>query len=143
MTVKKVKALARAPKVWNWLTVHKRKQMIRHISDVSQTVPDQTLSLRTLMERYSNGQPINGVDLKPLYEDEEQPSEGINIKTLDLADMEEMLHNVRSTTQDHYKGKTIALAEAQRDKEIKLQTDLELEIEARILEKQKKSDTSD
>lgn len=53
----------------------------------SETIPDQTMSIREIMERYARGLPISGAKV-PVYhgEDEFIP----NPKTIDLADMEAM-----------------------------------------------------
>ena len=55
----------------------------------SQTLPDQTMSIKTIMERYAKGLPIANA-LDPIYEDEENPSTGINPRTLDLVDLQDL-----------------------------------------------------
>jgi len=51
------------------------------------TVPDQTMSLKTLLERNSRGLPIEGNHHEPMYYGNETP---INPKTLDLTEIHEL-----------------------------------------------------
>lgn len=53
----------------------------------SQTVPDQTMSLRTIMQRYASGLPIGGIK-EALWDDDVENTIGINPKTLDLVDLQ-------------------------------------------------------
>ncbi|WNK13820.1 MAG: hypothetical protein [Microvirus sp.] len=57
----------------------------------SLTIPDQTMSVREIMQRFANGQPINGNGSTPQYygEDLEIP----DIKHMDLSDAEDYLKN--------------------------------------------------
>ncbi len=55
----------------------------------TQTIPDQTMSMRTLLEKHSRGEAIGGAK-NPIYQDEEDHSDGINLKTLDLVEIQEM-----------------------------------------------------
>lgn len=60
----------------------------KKISSVSETLPDQTMSIREILERHAKGLPI--ADSKtPIY-DEDETSRGINPKTLDLVDLQEL-----------------------------------------------------
>ncbi len=70
----------------------------------SLTIPDQTMSMRKLMERYAQGLPLEGHTPKTAHYDEE--SNGINIKTLDLVDLE-MLHD----------GNTVYIQELKKPKQ--------------------------
>lgn len=53
----------------------------------SKTVPDQTMSIKTILERHTRGLDIPE-GKAPIYEEEDMPSNGINPKTLDLVDLE-------------------------------------------------------
>lgn len=55
----------------------------------SMTVPDQTLSLREVLRRYSQGLPINGVKV-PLYDENPEDANLPDISKLDLAEREEL-----------------------------------------------------
>lgn len=55
----------------------------------SMTVPDQTMSIKTIMDRYAKGLPIAD-GFTPIYEDDDIPSSGINPRTLDLVDLQEL-----------------------------------------------------
>lgn len=52
------------------------------------TVPDQTMSLKTLLERNSRGLPITGQEKEPQYYGDENPP--INPKTLDLTEINQL-----------------------------------------------------
>lgn len=106
-------------KVWNSLNVRDRVT-IGHINkQKSMTVPNQAVNLKALVKRYENGMPIMGND-NPIYE--EEPSSGVNRKTLDLVDKQ----NLRESTQqviDDYRTEMLTAerkaAKAKRDAEIK------------------------
>lgn len=55
----------------------------------SRTVPDQTMSLRELIRRYTQGLPINGAKV-PLYDDDPENNDLPDPKKLDLAEREEL-----------------------------------------------------
>ena len=55
----------------------------------SMTVPDQTMSLRTIMDRYASGMPIGGIK-EAIWDDDVENTLGINPKTLDLVDLQEL-----------------------------------------------------
>lgn len=55
----------------------------------SSTVPDQTLPIRILLERHSRGIPLPSATRIPIYE-EDSDSLGINPKTLDLVDFQQI-----------------------------------------------------
>lgn len=58
----------------------------------SMTVPDQTMSIKTIMDRYAKGLPIAD-GFTPIWEDDDIPSNGINPNTLDLVDLQEIRIN--------------------------------------------------
>lgn len=55
----------------------------------SMTVPDQTMSMRELLTRFANGLPIDGDNSEAFYDDDEN-SLGINLRTLDLVDQQNL-----------------------------------------------------
>jgi hypothetical protein len=55
----------------------------------SQTIPDQTMSLKTILERYARGLPIEGQFKDPIYENDPDAM-GIDIRSLDLVDRENL-----------------------------------------------------
>lgn len=79
-------------KIKNPLNYNHQEEYYQVITDKSQTVPDQTMSIKTIMERYAKGLPIANA-LSPIYEDDDTPSSGINPRTLDLVDIQEMRIN--------------------------------------------------
>lgn len=76
----------------NPLNYNYEEEYYQVITEPSQTVPDQTMSIKTIMERYAKGLPIANA-LAPIYEDDDMPSSGINPRTLDLVDIQEMRIN--------------------------------------------------
>lgn len=69
-------------------TLRRTEQEYEIFTDVSQTVPDQSMSMRDLLHRYAQGLPMGG-SRQPFY-DEENMFNGVNPKTLDLVDIQEM-----------------------------------------------------
>lgn len=58
---------------------------------VSLTIPDQTMSLQEILNRYSHGIPMNAISNKtPIYTDNENAL-GIPIEQLDFAERQQML----------------------------------------------------
>ena len=55
----------------------------------SLTIPDQTMSIRTILERHSRGLPIDGIKT-PIYEGEENDLP--DWRKLDLAERQELVH---------------------------------------------------
>lgn len=79
-------------KVYNTLNVHERKLPKKAFKKPSQTVPDQTMSMRELLERHAKGLGLENAKTA-IYEEEGQQSSGINPKTLDLVDIQEISMN--------------------------------------------------
>ena len=74
-------------KVFNALNASEREKNYRVFTQPSQTVPDQTMSIKEILERYAKGLPIGG-GLEPIYEEDD--TNGINPRTLDLVDIQEI-----------------------------------------------------
>jgi len=55
----------------------------------SMTIPDQTMNIRTILERHSRGLPIDGIKV-PIYEGEENDLP--DWRRLDLAERQELAH---------------------------------------------------
>lgn len=62
----------------------------------SRTVPDQTMPLRTLLDRYARGLPISGPSLHPVYHGEEFMPD---VKRLDISEIHELKTYVREQIQ--------------------------------------------
>lgn len=93
----------------------------------SLTVPDQTMTIRTIMERYARGLPIDG-QKTPIY-DTENLSTGLDPRKLDLVDLQEMAIEHKSTMKEHHEKVTKAERKKRED-------DLEKIIQQRIKEAQ-------
>lgn len=79
----------------------------------SQTIPDQTMSVKTILERYASGLPLQGLK-EPIFEQEDTPSSGINPKTLDLVDWQrlqienkEQIENLQANAKKEAEEKNI------------------------------------
>lgn len=89
----------------------------------SQTIPDQSLSVRTILERYASGLPING-SKSPIFEQTDEPTKGINPRTLDLVDIQQMqidnkeeIERLKQQAQDEIQAKKDKKRQEQEDKE--------------------------
>lgn len=74
---------------------------------ISQTVPDQAMSMRTILQKYARGEDIGGAVYTPEYYD----ADGIDARRLDLAEIEEIKNSGRYADQqlkeEYEKGKII------------------------------------
>jgi len=61
----------------------------------SMTVPDQTMSVRTILERYTRGLPVNG--WTPMYDEEDDLPDP---RTLDLAERQELAEQFKQEIQN-------------------------------------------
>ena len=55
----------------------------------SQTIPDQSMSMRTILEKHSRGLPVSGSH-EGIYDEDVENTLGVNPKTLDLVDIQEL-----------------------------------------------------
>ena len=63
-------------------------------TEPSQTVPDQTMSIRTILDRYAKGLPTTGMKI-PIYEDGDIDNYIPDPKTMDLAERQEYAKQAR------------------------------------------------
>jgi len=63
----------------------------------SMTIPDQTMSIRTILDRHSRGLPIDGIKV-PIYEGEENDLP--DWRRLDLAERQELAHLYKNEIQE-------------------------------------------
>ena len=68
----------------------------------SLTVPDQTMSLRVILERYAKGLPLVGNPAQPIYTPEEdlESSLGVDLRTLDLSEIKELKDSVNQEVRE-------------------------------------------
>jgi hypothetical protein len=82
-------------KVKNSLNYEYQNQLGEVNTLPSMTIPDQTMSIRTIVDRYAKGLPVSA--FTPIYEGEDfyipDP------KTLDLVDRAELLENVKQEVE--------------------------------------------
>lgn len=70
---------------------------------VSLTIPDQTLSIRQILERHSRGLPIEGWRT-PIWDGEDNDLP--DIRTLDLAERQELAHLYAQELENYNKNST-------------------------------------
>lgn len=79
--------------------------------EVSMTVPDQTMDIRTILEKYARGENFN--QFEPIFSDED--NQGIDIRRLDLSEIHELKMNndaeIKRMQQDLEKSKSQADAD--------------------------------
>lgn len=83
-------------KVKNSLNANEFEKKHRKFTMPSLTVPDQTMSIRTILERYSRGLPIGG-RLDEYYDEEDVLPDP---RTLDLAERQEMAESFKQEIQE-------------------------------------------
>jgi len=128
MTTKSKRNVSARPKYLNSDNFKFNQERMGESNDQpSETVPDQSMPIKEIISRYAKGLPISGTSSKPYYEDPENPSQGINLKTLDLADLEEIARESGEKLRDFKKlKKDVDTAKSKRAQ--KRQLDLEDEI---------------
>lgn len=77
----------------------------------SQTTPDQTMSMKTILERYAKGLPVAD-GKEPIWDEDPENSAGINPRTLDLVDLQEMGLKNAERIKDLTNKKSLEDAEA-------------------------------
>lgn len=101
------------------------KQLYKEFGE-SQTIPDQTMSIRQILQRYASGQPLDVYNQGEAIWDEE--GSGINPKTLDLSELHEYFDSIAQMKEEYQKT---------RNEKLK-QEDFQ-----RMLEEMKNSNSSD
>lgn len=65
----------------------------------SETIPDQSLTIKEILNRYAKGLPLGGEKI-PLYDDEDLEISGFrNFDKLDLADQQTLRENARAEVE--------------------------------------------
>lgn len=65
----------------------------------SKTIPDQSMSIKEMISRYTRGLPVYGTFV-PEYDGGVDPLEGVDIKSLDLSEVHEIARAVRQRYND-------------------------------------------
>jgi hypothetical protein len=79
----------------------------KFFTEPTQTIPEEAMSMREILDRYSKGLDLGATAKIPIYDDEPESSNGINLKTLDLVE----LHQVAEMQKDKVKKAKTALDE--------------------------------
>ena len=77
--------------VKNSINAHTFEKVYKSFTQPSMTVPDQTMSIRTILERYTRGLPVGG-RLDDYYDEEDILPDPM---TLDLAERQELAENYK------------------------------------------------
>ena len=105
-TIQTTKNYNMEKQVKTWLNRAEHPDTAKKFTMPSATIPDQTMSIKEILTRHAHGLPLGGSQ-EGLY-DEEGTSEGIDIRTLDLVDIQEMKRKTKNfieDTQDYIKKK--------------------------------------
>jgi len=86
-------------KVKNSLNANEFEKKYRVFTQPSMTVPDQTMSIRTILDRYSRGLPVGG-RLDEYYDEEDTMPD---YRTLDLTEIADLQEEVKTTFEKHRK----------------------------------------
>ena len=79
------------------MNAHTFEKMYEINNKPSMTIPDQTMSIRTILERHSRGLPIDGMKI-PIYDGEENDLP--DWRRLDLAERQELAHLYSNEIKD-------------------------------------------
>lgn len=85
----------------------------------SRTIPDQTLSLRTLLDRHARGLPLSGNNLHPVYNGEDYMPD---VRRLDISEIHDLKHMVREDIENQ-KLELSKAEQAKKDKKDKAAAD--------------------
>lgn len=112
----------------------------RKIGGISKTVPDQSMSLKTILERYANNMPLDGIaQSQPFYGSTQFDSLGRDPRVLDLTEVDSLVRANKETITQHLeaenKKKSDKQKKADRDA-LKAQIRAELEQETKPIENQ-------
>lgn len=99
----------------------------KEFTQPSQTIPDQTMSIATILKKYARGEQFS--QRTPIYTDEE--TNGIDPRTLDLSE----IHELRINNQKFIDETREKLQKQSADKE-KQKRDAEVEREVQLRTKQ-------
>lgn len=106
-------------KVNTWFNHEPTKGEVNNMPSL--TIPDQTMTMREIMQRFASGQQILGNNTEPQYDDLESPYSGINLKTLDISERYDLAEEVQreyEELQEEIKNKRITTQKEQIRKEL-------------------------
>lgn len=115
------------PQVWNAFNARFRTSTARKFTMPSKTVPDQTMSMRRMLEKHVQGIHLP-VEKEGIFDDETEQSDGIHPKTLDLVDIQAIAEETQETMSNYQKSKEKAaerLKKAEKDRQLDLEREVE------------------
>lgn len=86
-------------KIKNLLNANEFEKNYKIFTQPSLTIPDQTMSIQTILERYARGLPIGGRNDEYYDEDDTMP----DYRTLDLTEIAQLQDEVKQTFEKHRK----------------------------------------
>lgn len=98
----------------------------------SLTIPDQSLNLRKILEKYRMGAPVNVAYQEGIFEDENFPNDGINPKLLDLTDVEDIKNFSKNQIDEQKRRKELHDKKNQALQRKKQEEEKEREIREKI-----------
>lgn len=121
------------------------------VDPVSLTVPDNTLTMREIVDRYTSNQPLTGVTHRtPVYDEGKDPLGGIHLKNWDMAELEALqkatTDRIKEQKDEIYREKVKKdLAKRERDRQVSRrgQEYIEFKEQKREERKQKQSQESE
>jgi len=102
-------------KVRTPLNYHEFEKEYQTFTQPSMTVPDQSMTIREIMDRYARGLDVGG-KMEELWEDEDG-SDGINPRTLDLVDLQELKIKAEEKIKSYEKRAKKAKKDAEKTDE--------------------------
>lgn len=75
-----------------------KEEKAKVFTQPSQTIPDQTMSLQTILERYAKGLPVGGMK-NPIFEDSDIDDYIPDPKTMDLAERQQFAKNAKQESE--------------------------------------------
>ena len=85
----------------------------------SMTIPDQTMSMRTILDRYARGLPIGG-SRDGIFDDDTENTRGINPRTLDLVDIQALQQINKEQMDEVLNAQTERVKKRKNDKEVEM-----------------------
>lgn len=98
--------MEKSKEIWNSLNARERRTKGLECKTPSLTVPDQSMTIREIMERHAHGIAMP-VGKEPIYSEDENQL-GVNLKKLDLVELQELRERSQALIEGHLKGKQTA-----------------------------------
>lgn len=98
-------------------------QIFERFTEPSKTIPDQSLTIDEILKRYASGRPVN-VKIYDEFTGDDDLQTGVDIRTLDLHEVHEMLQQSRANVE-----------KLQTEQRLRIQAKRDADLEASIIKK--------